>query len=86
MDSSAALEKAWEKGVNFYDTANIYAFGESETLFGQVQQNLCPLQGRRAPHWKCADAFGQPECPRYVERAFGRQPANLDPQRGLNVV
>jgi len=35
-DATAQLKSAFEAGVNFYDTANIYAFGESETLFGQA--------------------------------------------------
>ena len=35
-DATAQLKTAFEAGVNFYDTANIYAFGESETLFGQA--------------------------------------------------
>jgi len=30
------LKTSFEAGVNFYDTANIYSFGESETLFGQA--------------------------------------------------
>lgn len=33
-DATQQLKTAFEAGVNFYDTANIYAFGESETLFG----------------------------------------------------
>lgn len=32
IDSAAALEKAWEKGVNFYDTADSYGKGRSEAL------------------------------------------------------
>lgn len=35
IDSSAALEKAWENGVNFYDTADSYGKGHSETLIGR---------------------------------------------------
>lgn len=30
------VKLAFEAGVNFFDTANIYSFGESETLFGQA--------------------------------------------------
>lgn len=33
------LKTAFEAGVNFYDTANVYSFGESETLFGQAVKN-----------------------------------------------
>lgn len=35
-EATSQLKSAFEAGVNFYDTANIYAFGESETLFGQA--------------------------------------------------
>lgn len=35
-DATHQLKTAFEAGVNFYDTANIYAFGESERLFGQA--------------------------------------------------
>ena len=30
------VKTAFEAGVNFFDTANIYSFGESETLFGEA--------------------------------------------------
>ena len=30
------VKMAWDAGVNFFDTANIYSFGESEELFGQA--------------------------------------------------
>jgi aryl-alcohol dehydrogenase-like predicted oxidoreductase len=35
-EATLQLKTAFEAGVNFYDTANIYAFGESETLFGKA--------------------------------------------------
>lgn len=35
-DATQQLKMAFDAGVNFYDTANIYAFGESERLFGQA--------------------------------------------------
>lgn len=34
-ESLAALELAWKKGVNFYDTADTYGQGHSEALIGQ---------------------------------------------------
>lgn len=33
------LKTAFEAGVNFYDTANVYSLGQSETLFGQAVQD-----------------------------------------------
>jgi aryl-alcohol dehydrogenase-like predicted oxidoreductase len=32
--------RALEEGVNFFDTADVYSFGESEKLFGQSLKNL----------------------------------------------
>ena len=39
---NALVHRALDAGVNFFDTANIYAYGESETLLGTA------LEGRRA--------------------------------------
>ncbi|HEX2816637.1 MAG TPA: aldo/keto reductase [Phenylobacterium sp.] len=36
----AIVGRALEAGVNFFDTADVYSFGESEKLFGQALQNL----------------------------------------------
>jgi aryl-alcohol dehydrogenase-like predicted oxidoreductase len=36
----AIVGRALESGVNFFDTADVYSFGESEKLFGQALQNL----------------------------------------------
>lgn len=35
------LEKAWDLGINFFDTANVYSYGKSEEILGEF------LQGRR---------------------------------------
>ncbi len=34
-ESFAALDAAWEAGITFYDTANIYGAGVSETVLGE---------------------------------------------------
>jgi len=34
--AQALLQKAYEEGITFYDTADMYTQGESETLIGQV--------------------------------------------------
>jgi aryl-alcohol dehydrogenase-like predicted oxidoreductase len=34
--SQAALNRAFDLGINFYDTADFYGFGHSETLLGKV--------------------------------------------------
>lgn len=36
--SERAVKRAWEKGVNFFDTANIYGDGHSERLLGRILQ------------------------------------------------
>ena len=38
-ESCRALETAYERGINFYDTADIYGTGHSETLVGKVFAN-----------------------------------------------
>jgi len=40
-DSLAIMDYAFERGVNFFDTANVYAQGESERIVGKA------LKGRR---------------------------------------
>src|SRR3974377_1684373 len=35
-DSLPLLQKAYEAGINFYDTANMYAYGESERILGKA--------------------------------------------------
>jgi aryl-alcohol dehydrogenase-like predicted oxidoreductase len=36
MDVNQLVKAAFDQGVNFIDTANVYSFGESETLLGQA--------------------------------------------------
>src|SRR5690348_6694000 len=43
IDEEASIKQiqyAVEKGINFLDTANIYAHGESETVVGKAIKNL----------------------------------------------
>jgi aryl-alcohol dehydrogenase-like predicted oxidoreductase len=43
MDQSAAdalVKEAVDRGVNFFDTANVYSAGRSETMLGQAFRNL----------------------------------------------
>ncbi|OGO30606.1 MAG: hypothetical protein A2Z29_11585 [Chloroflexi bacterium RBG_16_56_11] len=39
QESKAALKKAYELGVNFYDTADLYGYGHSEELIGETFEN-----------------------------------------------
>jgi len=34
------IQACWEKGVNFYDTAEMYADGEAEVLMGNSLKSL----------------------------------------------
>ena len=34
------IKKSIESGINFFDTANVYSFGKSETILGQSIKNL----------------------------------------------
>jgi len=34
------VREAFDQGINFFDTANVYSLGESETLLGQAIQNI----------------------------------------------
>jgi aryl-alcohol dehydrogenase-like predicted oxidoreductase len=36
------FQRAWEAGINFFDTANVYAQGTSEEITGQVIKELAP--------------------------------------------
>ena len=38
-ESMAALNKAYDLGCTFFDTANVYGFGKSETLIGKALKN-----------------------------------------------
>ena len=39
-DVTAQVKRAFDAGVNFIDTANVYSFGQSETLLGQAIRDL----------------------------------------------
>lgn len=40
-DARTIVDRCWDAGINFFDTANVYARGQSETVLGRI------LQGRR---------------------------------------
>ncbi|EFC38707.1 predicted protein [Naegleria gruberi] len=44
-ESMIILKKAWELGINFFDTANIYSNGESERILGKfIRENNIPRE------------------------------------------
>jgi aryl-alcohol dehydrogenase-like predicted oxidoreductase len=46
----AAFQTALESGINFFDTAEIYGFGESERLLGQFKQQFEQPTGNPSDH------------------------------------
>ncbi len=41
-ESRPILKAAWEAGINFFDTANVYSAGTSEEIVGKVLKDLAP--------------------------------------------
>ena len=41
-ESRPFFRQAWEAGINFYDTADIYSFGASEEVTGRALKDLAP--------------------------------------------
>lgn len=41
-DSRPIIRKAFESGINFFDTANVYSLGRSEEITGKVLKELAP--------------------------------------------
>ena len=39
-DSLAAMQRAWELGINFYDTADVYGRSRSEGLLARFLKNV----------------------------------------------
>lgn len=43
-DARPLFRRAWESGINFYDTANVYSQGTSEEITGELLRELAPRQ------------------------------------------
>jgi aryl-alcohol dehydrogenase (NADP+) len=43
-DTRAIFRKAWDSGITFYDTANVYSAGTSEELTGRMLRDLAPRE------------------------------------------
>jgi 1-deoxyxylulose-5-phosphate synthase len=41
-ESRPILKAAWEAGINFFDTANVYSAGSSEEITGKILKELAP--------------------------------------------
>lgn len=74
-ESLAALHKALDKGVNFFDTADVYGAGRSERLLGQLRRErqesfiVATKAGRRLnPH--VPEGFSKENLTAFVERSI----------------
>src|SRR5688500_9401024 len=74
-DSMAALRRALELGVNFFDTADVYGDGRSERLLGRLRREtnapivIATKAGRRVPT-HTADSYTKPMLTTAVERSL----------------
>jgi len=74
-ESLAALRTALERGVNFFDTADVYGDGRSERLLAQLRKDtkqqfyVVTKAGRRlSPH--VADGYNRKNLTAFVERSL----------------
>ena len=74
-ESTAALHKALELGVNFFDTADVYGDGRSERLLGQLRKDyedkiyITTKAGRRLdPH--TAEGYNRKNLSEFIERSL----------------
>lgn len=74
-ESYAALNRAIDLGVNFFDTADVYGNGKSERLLGQLKKErtekfyIATKAGRRLnPH--VAEGYTNKNLTRFVERSL----------------
>jgi aryl-alcohol dehydrogenase-like predicted oxidoreductase len=75
-ESMAALHRAVERGVNFFDTADVYGDGRSERLMGRLRRErsepvyVATKAGRRLnPH--LAEGYTKANLTGFVERSLG---------------
>jgi aryl-alcohol dehydrogenase-like predicted oxidoreductase len=74
-ESYAALREAVDRGVNFFDTADVYGDGRSETLLAQLKKDvggnilIATKAGRRLdPH--LAEGYNRQNLAAFVERSL----------------
>lgn len=75
-DAIGVLEKAMERGINFFDTADVYGDGKSEQLIGQVLKStdqkiyVATKFGRRLdPH--VSSGYTKDNLERFLDRSLG---------------
>lgn len=85
VDSTAALHRALDMGVNFFDTADVYGDGRSEKLLARLKRDrrepfyVATKAGRRlSPH--VADGYTKANLTSFIERSLknlGREAIDL---------
>lgn len=58
-DSRPFYRRAWEAGINFYDTANMYSLGVSEEITGRALRDLAPRREEYVIATKVFNPMGQ---------------------------
>ena len=73
-ESMGALHRALDRGVNFFDTADVYGDGKSEQLLGRLKKErkepffVATKAGRRVEE-HTAEGYTQPNLAAFVERS-----------------
>jgi aryl-alcohol dehydrogenase-like predicted oxidoreductase len=75
-EGKAAVQHAYELGINFYDTADVYSFGESERILGEALKEGGINREDVIIASKCAIVF-QGMAPEYEYKAYDMSPAYI---------
>jgi aryl-alcohol dehydrogenase-like predicted oxidoreductase len=74
-ESLGALHRALDKGVNFFDTADVYGDGRSERLFARLRRErketfyVATKAGKRLSPWS-ADGFNRANLTAWIDRSL----------------
>src|SRR5688572_20600600 len=74
-ESMAALHRALDKGVNFFDTADVYGDGRSERLLAQLRRErkepfyITTKAGRRLPK-QTVEGYNKKNLTAFVDRSL----------------
>ena len=72
----ATVRRAYELGINFYDTADVYGRGESERILGEALKEGSIAREEVVIASKCAIVF-QGMVPEYEYKAYDMSPAYI---------
>ena len=66
--SKPFITRAWELGINFYDTADVYSLGESEVVLGRALKELAIPRDRVVVATKVFSVMGDDPNQRGISR------------------